>query len=249
MRYRGLDFYIKWSLGNWAEEVVYSFCQGVVARELGVSIYRYGYSSGRIPRSLAEFEEIQRERSELEKYGKRPNFLLFNQQFAERHHEELMQLMRRPDDEVEDLVAEAVCALEVEQSALSAKLSKRSRKPPSFTVKEEDVPSLEGWQRRFEVPIVVFQAFIDELHASPLERILSEGVLRYDRKIGKYVYFLRVSEQTRLADIENVRLYAKVEFDERARLVPFVMLEGGDFTRLNIEAVRKLATTFKRKAR
>jgi len=82
---RRFDFYLKWSIGNWAENIVYDFCQKVLAQELDIYGYRYGYSAGRIPKNLVEFEEIQRERLELERYGKRPNFLLFDRQFAEKH--------------------------------------------------------------------------------------------------------------------------------------------------------------------
>ncbi|RLG37264.1 MAG: hypothetical protein DRN91_05925 [Candidatus Alkanophagales archaeon] len=241
-RYRGLDFYLKWSLGNWAEEITYKFCREEVAPKLGVHIYRYGYSAGRIPKSLVEFKEIQRERSRLE-FGKRPNFLLFSQQFAQRHDEELSRLMRKPDSEVEDLVRGAVLAIEVEQSMWSVK---RATTSLSFTVKEEDVQPLKAWVHRFEVPIVVFQVFVDELHASPLEEILNKGKLDYDPTIKKKVYFLEVSPQTRLADIKNVGFYAKVEFDEKGRLVPFVMLEGGTFTNMNTDAIRKLAEFFKK---
>jgi hypothetical protein len=35
----------------------------MLARELNVHVYRYGYSAGRIPESLAEFEEIERKGS------------------------------------------------------------------------------------------------------------------------------------------------------------------------------------------
>jgi len=80
----------------------------ILSKELNVQAYRYGYSAGRIPESLKEFEEIQEERRRLESFGKRPNFLLFDADFARAKDQELSQLMRRPDEEVKDLVREAV---------------------------------------------------------------------------------------------------------------------------------------------
>jgi len=241
---RGVDFYLKWSIGNWAEEVVYKFCQDVLARELNVRVYRYGYSAGRIPESLTEFEEIQRERAQLERHGKRPNLLLFDVQVAEKHERELVQLMKQPNEKIEDLVKRAVLALEVEHSIWSAKRATRAGMPLSFTVKEEDVQPLRSWLERYGVPIVVFQVFLDELHACPLEEVVSKGTLRRDRITKKKTYFLPISPQTRLADIEGVYFDAKVEFDEKGKLIPFVMLKGGDFTNIDVENVHKLGIHF-----
>ena len=243
IRPRRFDFYLKWSVGNWAEEIVYSFCQTVLAQELNVFAYRYGYSAGRVPQSLAEFEEIQQERDRLEKYGKRPNFLLFCQHFAKRHHQELSQLMYKPDEEIENLVKKAVLALEVEQSIWSVK---RAIVPLSFTVKEEDVSPLREWLQKFRIPIVVFQVFVDEIYISLLEEIVSKGKLRRDPTTGKPTYFLQVSPQMRLTDIGDVYFDAKVEFDEKGKLIPFVMLKGGTFTNINPKVIHEIATAFKK---
>lgn len=196
-------------------------------------------------RILAEFKEILQERFELEKYGKRPNFLLFSRQFAEKHDSKLSQLMYRPDEEVEYLVNKAVLALEVEQSAWSVKRAERANLRLSFTVKEEDLQPLNEWLRKFEVPIGIFQVFVDELHASPLEKIVNKGKLRRDPTTKKPTYFFTISPQTRLTDIANIYFDAKVEFDEKGKLVPFVMLKGGTFTNVNTEAIRNSITAFK----
>jgi NifB/MoaA-like Fe-S oxidoreductase len=133
-RPRGLDFYVKWSAGNWAELVALRFCREALSEGLGVTAFRYGYSSGRIAHSLEEFREIEREKEELEKFGKRPNLLLYDQRFAEEHCRELEELVRRPDEEVAQLVGSALAAAEVEMSLWSVKRAKKL----CFTVKEED---------------------------------------------------------------------------------------------------------------
>jgi len=241
---RGLDFYIKWSFGNWAEEITYKVCQEVLARELNIQVYRYGYSAGRIPKNLKEFEEIMREKNELERLGKRPNFLLFDLDFARAKERELSQIMRKPDEEIGDLVKEAVLGLEVEQSMWFVK---RAKGPLSFTVKEEDVVRLRSWQERFGVPIVIFQVFLDEVHACPLDEVISGKKPRRDPETKKLTYFHPISKWTRLADIEGVNFEAKVEVDERGKLVPFVMLVGGELTNVNLEGVQRLRARFRRK--
>jgi len=241
---RGLDFYLKWSIGNWAEEIVYKFCREILSKELNVQAYRYGYSAGRIPESLKEFEEIQEERRRLESFGKRPNFLLFDADFARAKDQELSQLMRRPDEEVKDLVREAVLGLEVEQSMWFAK---RAKKPLSFTVKEEDVEPLRSWQKRFEVPIVIFQVFLDQVHACPLDEVVSGKRPRRDPTTKKPTYFHSISKSTHLADIEGLDLRAKVEVDDKGKLVPFIMLVGGDLVDVNLEGIMRLRAYFKRK--
>jgi len=98
--------------------------------------------------------------------------------------------------------------------------------------------------KRYGVPIVVFQVFLDELHACPLEEVMSRGKLRRDRTTRKETYFLPISTQTHLADIEGVYFDAKVEFDRKGKLIPFVTLKGGDFTNINIENLHKLNIHF-----
>lgn len=167
---------MKWSAGNWAELVALRFCREVLSKRLEVTAFRYGYSSGRIARNLKEFREIEREKEELEKFGKRPNLLLYDQRFAEEHRRELEELVRRPDEEVAQLVGSALAAAEVEMSLWSVKRAKKL----SFTVKEEDVSPLKSWRKRFGIPVLVFQVFIDELHFAPLDTILSKGESRKD---------------------------------------------------------------------
>lgn len=243
IRPRGFDFYLKWSIGNWAENVVYGLCKEMLAREMGLQVYRYGYSAGAVPKNLAEFEKIQKEKKELEKFGKRPDLLLFDKRFAEEHHEDLLQLMKRPDEEVEDLVRKALLALEVEHSMWSVK---QAIPRLSFTVKKEDVQPLNEWQQKYKVKIAVFQVFLDEVHFSFLDEITHKGKLRKDAKTKKFTYFFPISPQTRLADIVEVSLYAKVEFDEKGRLVPFIMLSGGKLINLNMDVVEKIMLSLKR---
>jgi hypothetical protein len=242
---RGLDFYLRWSIGNWAEEMAYKFCQEIIARELNVRVYRYGYSAGRIPKNMQEFEEILREKEELEKGRKRPNLLLFSSELAKAKEQELLQLMRKPDQEVKDLVKEALLGLEVEHSVWSVK---RAKKSLSFTVKEEDVKPLRDWQRDYGIPIVVLQVFLDELHACTLDEVISGKEPRIDSITKKLTYFHPISQRTRLADIEGVKFEAKVEFDENGKLIPFISLVGGEFTNINLGRVRELRKYFKSKA-
>jgi hypothetical protein len=240
--FRGLDFFVKWSVGNWAELIALRFCREVLLERLRVTAFRYGYSSGRVPRSLEEFRAIEEERVELEKFGKRPNLLIYDLGFAKEHWGELEGLVRRPDDEVAPLVKEALAAVEVETSLWSAK---HAAKRLSFTVKGEDVQPLLSWKEKFKIPVLVFQVFMDELHFALIDTVIREGKLRRYSKTGKATYTYPASPSTRLADIKKVRLEAKLEIDEKGALVVFPMLSGGRFTNLNESAIRQLGEILK----
>jgi len=112
-------------------------------------------------------------------------------------------------------------------------------------VKEEDVQPLQNWRSVFGIPILVFQVFIDELHFAPLDTIVGEGKLREDKRTGKLTYFYPVTSGTRLADIEDVRVEAKLEFYENGKLVVFPVVSGGRFVDINEDATRRLSALLK----
>lgn len=149
--------------------------------------------------------------------------------------------MRRPDEKIAQLVGSALAAAEVEMSLRSVKRAKRL----SFTVKEEDVHPLQSWRKRFGIPILVFQVFIDELHFAPLDTILYKGESRKDRVTKKLTYWYPIAPESRLADIESVEVGARLEFDEKGRLVVFPVISGGRFTNLNEGAIRRLGELLK----
>ncbi len=226
-------------MGYWAEEITYKFGEEVLNPSFNLRVYRYGYSAGRIPESLDEFEEILKERERLE-YGKRPDFLIFKGEFADENHSVLSQLTRKPEDEIAPLVEEALAAIEVEQSAWSAKRARKAGTTLSFTVKEEDLPRLREWAKEYDKKIIVFQVFLDELHGAFLDEVIRKGRKRQDSTTKKETYFLSVSEETRLADIENVSIEARAWFTEKGKLVPFVAFKGGYFRNVNKEALERL---------
>lgn len=236
---RRLDFYIRWSMGNWAEEITYKFGEEVLNPLFNLRLYRYGYSAGRIPESLDEFEEILKERERLE-YGKRPNFLIFKGEFADENHPVLSQLMRKPEDEIAPLVEKALAAVEVEQSMWSAKRAREAGITLGFTVKEEDLPGLREWVDKYGKKIIVFQVFLDELHGAFLDEVIRKGRKRKDPTTKKETYFLPASEETRLADVENVSIEAKAWFTEEGKLVPFVAFKEGRFRDVNKKTLERL---------
>ena len=113
-------------------------------------------------------------------------------------------------------------------------------------MKQEDVDPLERWRNRFRIPIIVFQVFMDELHFAPLDTILREGKLREDRTTKKLTYWYPIMrEKSRLADIEDIEVEARLEFDEKGRLVVFPVIGGGRFTNVNEDAIRCLGEMLK----
>jgi len=233
-----LDFYIKWLQGNWAEEVVNAFWNRV-GPQFGVIAYRYGYSAGRIPKNLAEFIEILKERRQLE-FGKRPDFLIFRRTSLS---EDVSQLVRKPDSEIEETVRNAVLAVETEVSLWYVK---QTKKQLNFTVKEEDVEPLIQWQKKFNIEIVVFQVFFDELHMALLSDILNFGKVEKNEMIRKKIYKYPKSSDTHLADITNVSLECKVE-THNGRVVSFVIPSGGEFININSYTLRRLEEILRKK--
>jgi hypothetical protein len=87
---------------------------------------------------------------------------------------------------------------------------------------------------------------MDELHFAPLDTILREGKLREDRTTKKLTYWYPIMrEKSRLADIEDVEVEARLEFDEKGRLVVFPIIGGGRFTNVNEDAIRRLGEMLK----
>jgi len=87
---------------------------------------------------------------------------------------------------------------------------------------------------------------LDELHACTLDEVISGKKPRVDSITKKLTYFHSISQQTRLADIEEVKFEAKVEFDENGKLIQFISLLGGEFTNINLGRVRELRKYFER---
>uniref|UniRef100_A0A7C4B9W7 Uncharacterized protein n=1 Tax=Thermofilum pendens TaxID=2269 RepID=A0A7C4B9W7_THEPE len=86
---------------------------------------------------------------------------------------------------------------------------------------------------------------MDELHFAVFDAIVREGKRKKNRSTGKLTYFYPVTPDTRLADIEDVEVEAKLEFHEDGKLVVFPVISGGKFVNINEDTIRRLSTLLK----
>jgi hypothetical protein len=151
----------------------------------------YGISRVYVENGQETIEEYWRKYSQIEKYGKRPDIMVFRKTIYDKIKKELSDdptLMT--EEEWKPLVNQSLCAIEAENSLwraskmpdkdLKLPLPKKNVIAPNIWVKEEDVEGLLSWQRIYNKPIYVVQVFYDMAYAARLKTIL-EKVRRIQR--------------------------------------------------------------------
>ncbi|MEM1831885.1 MAG: AccI family restriction endonuclease [Sulfolobales archaeon] len=191
---RGLDFLMRNEQGRWAEDLVIDTINDTEK----FSAVRYGLSRVVLVKGGREWSEYWEKYQKVEKYGKRPNVLIFKKDVYRSFESELNQLASEygdpsliPEDEWEKYVKRAVCALEVEMSLWKASkmpdkdmklpLKKKDVVAPMIWVKEDDALRLKEWYNKYGKSIYIVQVFYDLAFIAPFleiikkaERILSE---------------------------------------------------------------------------
>jgi AccI restriction endonuclease len=190
-RLRGSDFLMRWSQGVWSEERI------TEAINHSKDFYALPYGpSGTAPDDDVRKFELYFER--LEKAGlgglKRPDLLIFNQS-DQQHVDEVVhalggvqELPFTPEEELKQLLASAIVAVECENSLWKAKQMPHYNQPmrpmrrlggqpgfvksavlPTIILKEEDRTPLVNWQARNKVPIHIWHLFYDEAYGLALD--------------------------------------------------------------------------------
>jgi hypothetical protein len=186
---RGLDFLIRNEQGRWAEELVIE----TINNETDFKAVRYGISRAVMVKSYNEWVKYWEKYQSVEKYGKRPNVLVFRKNTFREFEEKLKGYIKEysdssliPEEIWEDYVRKSVCALEVEMSLWKAskmpdkdmKLPLRKTRniiAPMIWVKEEDVSKLESWMKRHNKPIYAIQVFYDLAYIAPFQLIINKA--------------------------------------------------------------------------
>jgi hypothetical protein len=185
---RGLDFLIRNEQGRWAEELVIE----TINNETNFKAVRYGVSRAVIVGSYDKWVEYWEKYQSVERYGKRPNVLIFRKdtfrEFEEelkRHSDSFGDTSLIPEEIWENYVRKAACALEVEMSLWKASrmpdkdmklpLRKLNVIAPMIWVKEEDAIKLEGWMKRYNKLIYVIQVFYDLAYIASLQLIINKA--------------------------------------------------------------------------
>jgi hypothetical protein len=185
---RGLDFLIRNEQGRWAEELVIE----AINNETDFKAVRYGISRAVMVENYGKWVEYWRKYQSVEKYGKRPNVLVFHKNTFRAFEEELRRYSNSfgdesliPEEIWESYVRKSICALEVEMSLWRASkmpdkgmklpLRKLNVIAPMIWVKEEDAIKLENWIRRYGKPIYVIQVFYDLAYIAQLKLIIDKA--------------------------------------------------------------------------
>jgi len=163
------EFLANRAMGDWAErlltDAIVRACPDWVVSQYGdtnrIAAGHPGFRSS----YLAGIEQTRQ-------FGKRPDLLLFPATITP-----LPDLSARSHAEAEEIVRQAVAAIEVRSSKFHAltymAVRKRQREAgkttgresPSFTVKVEDLVIVYRWLERYQVPESYFQVFFDSVFA------------------------------------------------------------------------------------
>lgn len=244
---RGLDFYVNWSQGAWAEERVKEAIDNTHAYE----VFQYGPSRGDPHNTIEEFNAYlqQYQSAEEEHDYKRPDVLVIDTETASEFTEEELSRLESEDlTDTEDahIIRQASAGIEVETSLWKIARRRESGESLSITVKKEDYEPLLKWQNEWDVPIHILQVFFDEAYIMPFDNI-AEPVekkekskyarvpgfsRRKDSSTGKVTYFINVDEfgGTRFFGTfeEEPDVEARFLENEDGKIAPYIAFKGGE---------------------
>ena len=276
-RLRGSDFLMRWSQGLWSEERLTQ----AVNDTADYFAIPYGPSSV-APEEVRAFE-LYFERLEAAGLGKlkRPDLLVFQHSAYERV--ELIinklggvtELPFIPDENAGmlELLSYAIIAVECEnslwvakkmpefntmltaQKRLNGKMGlKKNAVLPTVIIKEEDFPSLLGWQAAHGVPIHIWHAFYDlafGLSLDEAQRLITGGLIEptvqtfqapggatSKKAIYKFYYHYAYPLGETLGKIELLPDHIE---DKNGHILPYVRFKGGTIE-LREEAIQVLNT-------
>ena len=274
-RLRGSDFLMRWSQGLWSEERLTQ----AVNDTADYFAIPYGPSSV-APEEVRAFE-LYFERLEAAGLGKlkRPDLLVFRK--AEREQIEriiseigdVTELPFTSDENVgmRELLSYAIIAVECENSLWRAKKMpdynaaltaqkrlngqmglKKNAVLPTVIIKEEDFPSLLGWQAAHGVPIHIWHAFYDlafGLSLDEAQNLVASGLIEptvqtfqapggatSKKAIYKFYYHYAYPLGETLGEIELLPDHIE---DKNGHILPYVRFKGGTIE-LQEEAIQTL---------
>lgn len=201
-RLRGSDFLMRWSQGVWSEKRL------IDAINKTNQFYAIPYGpSGTAPTDDVRAFELYFERLEAAGLGniKRPDLLVFkisDQPFVDNFlvsigGEEELPFIK--EDNLQDLIAKAIIAVECENSLWVAEKMPAYNLPmkpqkrlggksgfskasvlPTVIIKEEDRIPLSRWQQENKIPIHVWQVFFDRAYGlsfDEAQRLVTDGFI------------------------------------------------------------------------
>ena len=236
---RGLDFFIRWSQGAWAEERVIE----AINKDPSLSAFHYGASRGD-PKSFEQFKvEWEAYQNAQTRMGKRPDVLIFDRlvvpELESRVNGGLGIMALQPDVELFGVPEMSMCGIEVETSFWKALTAESRGLPLSFTLKEEDVSGIRQWMGVTKRPIVMVQVFFDSAWAIDLGRVIQDvrrGSIKpvVDYKTRKATYKIPLRHGVPFGLLEEApEPRIRVLETDRGQILPFPVFEGGRFELTN----------------
>ena len=180
---------MRYEQGRWSEERIIE----AINNTTEFRAVPYGRSRVLITTDRAKIEEYWRKYTEVEKYGKRPNIIVFKKDYYDKIKNMLSEdptLMS--EEEWGPLIKQSVCGIEAENSLWRAsKMPDKDLKlplprinliAPNIWVKKEDVERLLEWQAVYNKPIYIVQVFYDLAYAARLRTICEKAQRIYSYK-------------------------------------------------------------------
>ena len=232
---RGLDFFIRWSQGAWAEKRVIE----AINRDHSWSAFQYGASRGD-PKSFEEFKgEWEAYQTAQGRMGKRPDVLVFDRSIVPELDAKvsggLSNMKLQPDVNLLGIPEKSLCGIEVETSFWKALTAESKGLPLSFTLKEEDVAGIRQWMRIASKHILMVQVFLDSAWAIDLTGVIEDvarGAIKaqVDYKTRKATYKIPLRKGVVFGTLEEVPVAnLRILETERGQILPFPVFEGGRF--------------------
>jgi hypothetical protein len=240
--------------GIWAEEKLIEAINST-AQFFAIRYGQSRYNSELISSKQAWKNYITRLYSEMSKYGKRPDVLIFQREKIDVQFIP-SDISEKSEIEIKDIVFKSLAGVEVRSSSyyLDEYVKAKGREGElSITVKEEDIERLLKWRNTYcgSKPLYYVQIFFDKGFYISFDKILSiinrgrsMRIKHYrvekDRKTGKLTHFIGIEySKLGLIAIENPTVTAEPIKAWDGKVYAIRMPKGGKF-KLTNEFVQEL---------
>ena len=240
--------------GMWAEEKLME----AINSSPHLRAIKYGqsrYNHELISSKEAWKEYVTKVYSQMSKFGKRPDILIFRKEDVPADTPQ--DISEKEEEEIKDIVFKSIAGIECRSSSYYydeyVKARGKEGKELSITVKEEDIERLIKWRKTYcgSKPLFYLQLFFDKGFFISFDEVLeiinqakTRKVKHYrfevDRKTGKATHFIGMSHaKVCLIAIEHPKVIAKSIKAWDGKVYAIRTPEGGKF-KLTEEFVKML---------
>jgi hypothetical protein len=233
------EFLINKRLGDWGEDLIFRS----IRSSTDYIPVKYGRAADTVAGEPGFKKFYKQYQDELDRFGKRPDLLVFRpQDYTRSDHD----LSGANEDEIMDLVRNAVLGIEVRSSSYLSKKYRPGESSPfdvlSFTIKVEDIVVVLNWIQNTGVPHLYVQVPFDEVYGlefhKALEIVLNPAnedktyAIAEDAK-NQFKTTLKIpfTQGIKVGDITESPSFKAVRRDlDSGRLLFYVEFSGGTLT-------------------